>query len=50
MGFAPAVSIEYWQELSMRHANYLENHNELESAAIAHLVANNCDQAIDLMT
>lgn len=48
LAFAPAVNIEYWQELSERHASILEKSGKLEEAAIAAIIANKCDTAIEL--
>ena len=50
IAFAPAVGIEYWQELTERHANILEKYGKLEDAAIACIVANKCDIAIEMFT
>lgn len=47
MAFAPAVSIEYWQELAERHAKILEQQNH-EGAALASIVSNDCDRAIEI--
>lgn len=46
MAFAPAVGIEYWQEVSERHAKHLENQGKLDESGIAWIVSNNCDRAI----
>lgn len=48
MCFAPAVSIEYWQEVAERHAKYLEQKND-ESVTNAYLISNNCDKAVQMM-
>lgn len=47
LAFAPGVSIEYWQELSERHASILEQEGK-EDAAIACIVANKLDNAVSL--
>lgn len=41
------MSIEYWQELAERKALILDQHNH-EGAAIAHLISNNCDRAVEI--
>ena len=50
MSFAPAVGIEYWQEVAERHAKYLEHQGKLEESAIACIVSNQCDRAIETFT
>jgi hypothetical protein len=40
LAFAPGVGIEYWQDLSQRHAVYLEKQGRLEESAVAHIIAN----------
>jgi hypothetical protein len=44
------VGIEYWQELTERHANILEKQGKLDEAAIACIVANKCNTAIEIFT
>ena len=48
MAFAPAVSIEYWQDLADRHSQVLNEQRSLE-APLAALVSNNIEQAIEHM-
>jgi hypothetical protein len=50
IAFAPAVGIEYWQELTERHAILLEKQGNLDEAALACIVANKCDIAIEIFT
>jgi hypothetical protein len=47
LSFAPAVGIEYWQEVSERHAKHLEQQGKLDESAIACIVSNQCDRAIE---
>jgi len=47
LAFAPAVGIEYWQEVSERHSKHLEQLGRLEESAIACIVANQCERAIE---
>ena len=47
LAFAPGVSIEYWQELAVRHAQIL-NQEGNEQAAIASIVCNKLDDAVGL--
>ena len=48
LAFAPAVSIEYWQELSEKHAKILQE-KESSEAVFAAIVSNECNKAIKLM-
>lgn len=47
LAFAPGVSIEYWQELAVRHANILSQEGK-EQAAIASIVCDKLDDAVGL--
>jgi len=47
LAFAPAVSIEYWQELAERHASLLEKEGNQE-APVAAIIANRCNNAVSL--
>jgi len=47
MAFAPAVSIEYWQELSERHTEELRAAGN-DKAPVAALISNQCNLAVQL--
>ena len=47
MAFAPAVSIEYWQELAERHTKFLSD-KQSEKAPQAALISNQCNLAVKL--
>ena len=49
MAFAPSVSIEYWQDLAERYAAVMNEQRNLEAPSAA-LIANNCDQVIQMLT
>ena len=40
LSFAPAVGIEYWQELAERRTRLLEEQQKIEEAALSALVSN----------
>lgn len=48
MAFAPSVSIEYWQDLAVRHTQVLNEQRSLD-APLAALVSNDCEKAIEHM-
>ncbi|CDW86163.1 wd repeat-containing protein 17 [Stylonychia lemnae] len=47
LNFAPAVSIEYWQELAERKTEILSKQGH-EDAAISAIISNQCDRAIEI--
>eukprot|EP00347_Sterkiella_histriomuscorum_P001098 403373336 len=47
LNFAPAVGIEYWQQLAERKTQILSQQGH-EDAAISAIISNQCDQAIQI--